>query len=297
MTHYTTGEIAKACDVTVRTVQYYDTKGLLKPSALTEGGRRLYTEADLERLRVICFLKDLGFSLADIAHLLADENPKTMLQFLVEEQKQTLIAHIADNQSKLERLRTLKESIEHLSPDYFPDLDSSSFGVIATVMDTRKHLRTMHIWMLILGLLMDVAWIGGLVYGILFSVWWPFVAGLAFAIAAGCFISWFYYTHTAYICPEDKTIFRPPLKEVLFAAHTVRKGELRKLTCPTCGYKGYCLTISVPDTVPHRQGKTLIWSTGAPVSDSADSAAATAASNAADSDTSADTASKKRDAR
>jgi hypothetical protein len=40
---YTTGEIAKLCGVSVRTVQYSDTRGILIPSSLTEGGRRLYT--------------------------------------------------------------------------------------------------------------------------------------------------------------------------------------------------------------------------------------------------------------
>ena len=55
MPKYTTGEIAKLCGVTVRTVQYYDTRGILVPSELTEGGRRLYSEDDLKRLKIICF--------------------------------------------------------------------------------------------------------------------------------------------------------------------------------------------------------------------------------------------------
>ena len=37
MSKYTTGEMAKLCGVTVRTVQYYDTRGILIPSALSEG--------------------------------------------------------------------------------------------------------------------------------------------------------------------------------------------------------------------------------------------------------------------
>ena len=41
MSKYTTGEVAKLCGVTVRTVQYYDTRGILAPSELSEGGRRL----------------------------------------------------------------------------------------------------------------------------------------------------------------------------------------------------------------------------------------------------------------
>ena len=44
MSKYTTGELAKLCNVTVRTVQYYDKRGILIPTELSEGGRRLYTE-------------------------------------------------------------------------------------------------------------------------------------------------------------------------------------------------------------------------------------------------------------
>ena len=60
MSKYTTGEIAKLCGVTVRTVQYYDSRNILVPSELSEGGRRLYSEADVQKLRVICFLRNIG---------------------------------------------------------------------------------------------------------------------------------------------------------------------------------------------------------------------------------------------
>ena len=59
MSKYTTGELAKLCGVTVRTVQYYDTRGIMIPSELTEGGRRLFSEDDLKRMKVICFLREL----------------------------------------------------------------------------------------------------------------------------------------------------------------------------------------------------------------------------------------------
>ena len=52
MSKYTTGEMAKLCNVTVRTVQFYDTKGLLIPSDLTEGGRRLYLRHRLAKFCV-----------------------------------------------------------------------------------------------------------------------------------------------------------------------------------------------------------------------------------------------------
>ncbi len=52
---YSTGEIAKLCGITVRTVQYYDQRGLLIPTALSEGGRRMYTSEDVEKLRLLIY--------------------------------------------------------------------------------------------------------------------------------------------------------------------------------------------------------------------------------------------------
>lgn len=75
MSKYTTGELAKLCGVTVRTVQYYDTRGILSPSELSEGGRRLYTDADVRRLRIICFLRDMGLPIDAISRLLAEPEP------------------------------------------------------------------------------------------------------------------------------------------------------------------------------------------------------------------------------
>ena len=68
MALYTTGELARACGVSVRTLQFYDAKGLLKPTQTAAGGRRLYDEAQLKMLQLICMYKSLGFSLHDIQH-------------------------------------------------------------------------------------------------------------------------------------------------------------------------------------------------------------------------------------
>ena len=76
MSKYTTGEIAKLCGVTVRTVQYYDSRNILTPSALSEGGRRLYSEDDLRLMKIICFLRETGLPINSISALLAEEKPE-----------------------------------------------------------------------------------------------------------------------------------------------------------------------------------------------------------------------------
>ena len=73
MPNYTTGEMAKLCNVSVRTVQFYDTKGILHPSDLTEGGRRIYNDDDLRKFRLVCTLKAIGLSLNSIKSVLESE--------------------------------------------------------------------------------------------------------------------------------------------------------------------------------------------------------------------------------
>ena len=86
MSQFSTGELAKAAEVSVRTVQYYDQRGILTPSEVTEGGRRIYHESDLERLQVICFLRDLDFSIKQIKKLLQEENREQVLELLLTDQ-------------------------------------------------------------------------------------------------------------------------------------------------------------------------------------------------------------------
>lgn len=74
------GEAAERTELTQRTLRYYEEKGLLKPPTRMDGGFRLYSEADLERIEQIKQLRDLlGFSLAEIKDMLEAEELKTQL--------------------------------------------------------------------------------------------------------------------------------------------------------------------------------------------------------------------------
>lgn len=66
----TVTEISRLTGVSVRTLHHYDAIGLLKPTATTEAGYRLYNEDALERLYLIIVYRELGFSLKKIAALL-----------------------------------------------------------------------------------------------------------------------------------------------------------------------------------------------------------------------------------
>ena len=110
MSKYTTGEIAKLCGVSVRTVQYYDTRGILTPSELTEGGRRLYSEDDLKRMKIICFLRDAGISINNIGELLSEDDPSSVISVLLEQQEQLLREEVCDGKQNLICSMALSES-------------------------------------------------------------------------------------------------------------------------------------------------------------------------------------------
>jgi ubiquinone/menaquinone biosynthesis C-methylase UbiE/DNA-binding transcriptional MerR regulator len=67
---FTTGEFAARAGVTIRTVRYYDKIGLLKPSAHSDAGHRLYSNQDFARLQKILTLKFIGLSLDEISDII-----------------------------------------------------------------------------------------------------------------------------------------------------------------------------------------------------------------------------------
>ncbi len=233
MSDYSTGELARLCGVTVRTVQFYDARGLLHPADLSEGGRRLYSESDLRKMRMICALKTLGLSLDAIQGVLASEKPERVLLLLLEEQER----RIADEQGTLERQKhavdTVRETIRTghmISIESIADMDR--------MMEEKKKLNRLHIGMLALGMMMSGLQWAGIIIWIVKGIWWPFVACWPFVITIGILMSRMYYKNTLYICPDCGARFRPALKEMFWANHTPKT---RLLTCTKCNSHCWCV--------------------------------------------------------
>lgn len=233
MSKYTTGEMAKLCGVSVRTVQYYDSRGILAPSELSEGGRRLYSEADLQKLKIICFLRELDLPISSIGELFTEEKPEAVISILLEEQEKALRKEIEEKQERLHKVEGLQQMVS--KADHFT---VESIGDMAHVMENRKKLRRARAVLIAIGILMDVIEVGTLVLWIVKGIWLPFVLGMCMVAAMGIAISVFYYRRTAYICPQCHTIFRPAFRQVFWARHTP---SMRKLRCTACGYHGFCV--------------------------------------------------------
>ena len=64
------GDLAKRTGITSRSIRYYEELGMIEPEMKTEGGFRLYSESQLRRIKVIHYLKSLGFSLSEIREMM-----------------------------------------------------------------------------------------------------------------------------------------------------------------------------------------------------------------------------------
>jgi MerR family transcriptional regulator, copper efflux regulator len=64
------GEVATRTGLSLRTIRYYEEMGLVEPSARSQGGFRLYTDTDVQRLRLIARMKPLEFTLEQMRQLL-----------------------------------------------------------------------------------------------------------------------------------------------------------------------------------------------------------------------------------
>lgn len=98
---YKIGEFSKITNLTVKTLHYYDSEGILTPSIRAENQYRYYNEEDYERAQLIILLKELDFSIAEIKELLTQyddvedlsyflNEKKIMIQDQIKQKKQTL---------------------------------------------------------------------------------------------------------------------------------------------------------------------------------------------------------------
>lgn len=69
--HHQIGTVADQVGLSLRTIRYYEEIGLVTPSGRTDGGFRLYTDSDIDRLRLVKALKPVGMSLETMEELLS----------------------------------------------------------------------------------------------------------------------------------------------------------------------------------------------------------------------------------
>ncbi len=238
MSQYTTGEIAKLTGITVRTVQYYDSRGILHPSDFSEGGRRLYNDEDLKKLRVICFMRDLDISINNIAEILEAENAEKIISVMLEQKLAMVEEELAEQEKRRDTLLAIQKEMKH-----YKNFSVDHLGDIAYQMKSKKQLHKVRAIMLAVGIPLEIIETGTFVLGLLEGIWWPYLMGLVLVIMGSTFILWYYYRMISFICLECHNVFKPGFKEWSFAKHTA---TTRKLRCPGCGNHGFCVETYQP---------------------------------------------------
>lgn len=107
----TTGDLARACDTTVRTVRFYEEAGVLCPKTRSESGHRLFGEANLQKLQLIMDLREAGLSLNDIKALFELKRDCASAEEASEAMSKCLENQIEEMQRKIAVLRRLREEL------------------------------------------------------------------------------------------------------------------------------------------------------------------------------------------
>ena len=164
---------------------------------------------------------------------LSGDDPGSVISVLLEQQEQLLHEEVKERQAKLDMLDGIKRELKSVE-----NFSVESIGDIAYLMENKKKMKQLHAILLITGIPISIfQWIS-IILWIAAGIWWLFVLYVLVLIPYAVWITNFYFKRVAYICPQCHEMFKPNFKEALWARHTP---TLRKLTCTSCGYKGFCV--------------------------------------------------------
>lgn len=222
----TSGELAKKCQVSLRTIQFYDQKGIVKPSFVDDNKKRFYDDDAINQMHQVCLYRTLGFSLDEIKRLLQHQDIETMYNKL-KEKEQTLRSQqtiLQEQYSYLESMMELvqrRESVETLEE-------------LALITKQRKAFKKQRI----------VQYIFLISFIVIEFVLFLLANDDTFLMLIACFsVLWlllllirYHARHNAYICPQCHTYFELTTWQDFLTLNNGRKGK--RLTCPTCGRKG-----------------------------------------------------------
>ena len=123
------GEVAEAVGLSLRTIRYYEEAGLVLPSGRSTGGFRLYTAADIDRLRLVKHMKPLELTIEEMRDLLATrdrladtatgEHDRSRLL-----DRLAMFAELAEE--RCQRLRDHVEAAESISRKLRAELDAAA---------------------------------------------------------------------------------------------------------------------------------------------------------------------------
>lgn len=130
---YKIGELAKLADVTPDTIRFYEKQHMMEHEIRTEGGFRLFSEIDLQRLKFIRHARQLGFTLESIRELLSIRiDPE---HHTCQESKGIVQARLKEVEAKINELELMRLSLERLNSSCCGEAHSSVFCSILEALE------------------------------------------------------------------------------------------------------------------------------------------------------------------
>lgn len=137
---YRIGKIAKLADVTPDTIRYYEKQQMMEHEIRTEGGFRLYTDKDLQRLKFIRHARQLGFTLESIRELLSIRiDPE---HHTCQESKSIVQARLSEVEARIEELQTMRLSLQRLNDACCGTAHSSVYCSILETLEQGANVET-----------------------------------------------------------------------------------------------------------------------------------------------------------
>lgn len=108
MSEYSTGELGKLFNISNRSIHFYDKKDLLKPAYIKDNNYRIYTEKEVEKLKIILILKNMDISLKDIKELLKNDKDMKSINLIISKKINETEKVIQENEKKLDHMQNIK---------------------------------------------------------------------------------------------------------------------------------------------------------------------------------------------
>jgi Cu(I)-responsive transcriptional regulator len=116
------GEAAKEVGISAKMIRYYESIGLVMPSARSDSGYRIYQNTDLHHLRFIRQARRLGFSVEDVRRLLTLWQDRSRASAEV---KSIALHHVEDLNRRIAEMESMRDALTHLAShchgDHRPD--------------------------------------------------------------------------------------------------------------------------------------------------------------------------------
>lgn len=235
MSEYSTGELAKLFNISNRSIHFYDKKDLLKPAYIKDNNYRIYTEKEVEKLKIILILKNMDISLKDIKELLKNDKDMKSINLIISKKIDETEKVIQENEKKLDHMQNIKNMISEKSNSQIQKLIDIENAMTKNI----KH-KKLYKNLFLIGGIGTFFQILGISISFAIKSYLPFLIGLIIAILCAILITKKYFRSVAYMCPNCHEQFKPKLSQIIFAAHT---SKTRKLKCPYCNEKNHCLEV------------------------------------------------------